>query len=181
MFEPHSIESAPAAAKPMLEGAKQALGFVPNLYANFAESPELLEAYTTIGAIFDRTPLTPTERQIILLTVSFQNNCDYCMAAHSTIAGMQQVDGHIVTALRDGTPLTNPKLEALRTFTAQVVEGRGWVKPADAVALVAAGYPKRTVLDVILAVGMKTLSNYTNHIARTPLDHAFEPRAWTRP
>ncbi len=181
MFDPHSIESAPEAARPILEGAQAALGFVPNLYANFAESPELLEAYTTIGGIFDKTPLTPAERQVILLTVSYQNNCDYCMAAHSTIAAMQKVDGHIVTALREGAPLTNPKLEALRTFTALVVEGRGWVKPADAVALVAAGYPKRTVLDVILGVGMKTLSNYTNHIARTPLDQAFEPQAWTRP
>jgi len=41
-----------------------------------------------------------------------------------------------------------------------------------------AGYDAQQVLEVVLGVGMKTLSNYTNHIAGTELDAAFQHRAW---
>jgi len=180
-FDLHTPESAPEASRPMLEGAQKSLGFVPNLYATFAESPQLLKAYLSISQALDQGTFTPTERQIVLLTTSFANQCDYCMAAHSTIAGMQQVPADVVSALRDGTPLADAKLEALRQFTAKLVEQRGWVDPTDVDAFIAAGYTKAQVLEAILGVGMKTLSNYTNHIAKPALDDAFQPQAWSRP
>ncbi len=88
----HTIESAPEASRPILDKAQKTLGFVPNLYGVLAESPATLEAYVTLGSILDRSAsFTATERQIVLLTASFENGCDYCMAAHSAIAGMQRV------------------------------------------------------------------------------------------
>lgn len=180
-FNIHTPESAPQGSRPILEGAQKALGFVPNLYGTFAESPELLKAYTTVGQIFDQTSFTPTERQIVLLATSAINGCDYCMAAHSTIAGMQSVPADVVAALRDDQPIADPKLEALRQFTTKLVEKRGWADEADVNAFLAAGYTKAQVFEVVLGVGMKTLSNYTNHIAATPLDEAFQPQAWKRP
>jgi len=127
-FQQHSIESAPDGAKPILEGARRALGFVPNLYATMAAAPALLEGYTMLSGVFDKSTLSPTERQIVLLTTSFENDCDYCMAAHTAIAGMQKVPDDIVQALRDGTPIADGKLEALRTFTRRLVQARGWAK-----------------------------------------------------
>ncbi len=180
-FPTHTLESAPATAKPILEGAQKALGFVPNLYATMAEAPALLEAYTTIGGIFDKSDLSATERQVILLTVSFENDCSYCVAAHTTIAGMQKVEADVVTALRDGIALADPKLEALRTYVRRVVEAKGWADAAELQALLDAGYTRQTALEVVLGVGMKTMSNYANHIASTPLDAAFEPAAWEKP
>lgn len=177
-FPIHTLETAPADSRPILAGAKQSLGFVPNLFGAFAEAPALLEAYTALGPIFDRASLSPTERQVVLLSASTTNGCTYCVAAHSTIAAGQKVDAAVIEALRAGAPIADAKLEALRTFTRRVVETRAELEPSDVAAFLAAGYGRAQVLEVILGVGLKTLSNYTNHLVDTPLDAAFEKNAW---
>ena len=177
----HTLETAPAAAMDTLAAAKKGLGFVPNLFAVMAEAPTLLKAYTTLSRFFDETSLSATERQVVLLTVSYVNDCQYCIAAHTVIAGMQKVPTDVVQAVRDGKPIADRKLEALRRFTAAVVNTRGWPTDADAAAFLGAGYGKQQVLEVVLGVGMKTLSNYTNHVAGTPLDQAFVAAAGRKP
>ncbi len=180
-FKTHTIESAPEAWRPTLEKAQETLGFVPNLYGVFAESPAMLEAYTTLGGIFDRSTLTATERQVVLLTVIFENESDYCMAAHSTIAGMQRVPEDVVLALRNGEPIPDARLEALSDLARRMVRERGWVSEGDVQAFLDAGFTRAQLLEVILGIGMKILSNYANHIARTPVDEAFQANAWTPP
>jgi uncharacterized peroxidase-related enzyme len=178
-FTLHTPESAPEASKAMLRNAQQTYGFVPNLFAGMAESPALLEGYLALSAIFDKTALSHTERQIIMMTANRLNGCHYCMAAHSVVAQMQGVAPDVVAALRSGAAIADPKLEALRAFTARVLDSRGWPSEADLAALSGAGYTRQTVLEVVLGLGMKLLSNTTNHIAQTPLDPAFEAQAWS--
>lgn len=177
----HSIESAPSGSRSDLLEVQSQLGFVPNLMGVMANSPAFLKAYRSVATLFDSTSLSPTERQIVLLTVSALNSCDYCMAAHTVIAGMQKVDAQIVEALRKGTPLIDDRLEALRLFAADVVERRGWPSEESTNRFLAAGYDRTQMLEVVLGVGLKTLSNYANHLAGTPLDGAFAKAAWTRP
>ena len=181
-FQVHTLDSAPEGSRPTLTQAQKVMGFIPNLYGVFAESPAMLEAYATLGGIFEKsTSLSATERQVILLSAIFENECDYCMAAHSTIAEMQRVPKEVVEALRQDEPIADPKLQALSAFTRRVVHERGWVPESDAQAFLDAGYNKAQMLEVILGVGMKILSNYTNHIARTPVDEAFQEHTWTAP
>ena len=177
-FTTHTIDSAPQASKPFLQGAKNAYSFVPNLLGNMATAPALLEGYMTLAGIFDKTDLSETERQIILMTNNRLNGCTYCMAAHTTISQMAKVPNDVIQALRDGTPIADPKLEALRTFAAVINETRGWPTDAQVEAFLAAGYTQQTVLEVILGTSLKVMSNYTNHIAETPIDKAFAPNAW---
>ena len=176
----HTTETAPEAARETLAGAKKAYGFLPNLLAVMAEAPALVKAYVTLSRIFEETSLSPSERQTVLLTVSYENDCDYCVAAHSVIAGMQKVPEETVQGIRDGRPLADRKLEAIRRFTAAVVNTRGWPTDADTKAFLSAGYTQSQILEVVLGVGIKTLSNYTNHIAGTPLDMAFAKAAWSK-
>jgi len=178
-FAPHSLETAPEESKPRLQGAQDAFGFVPNLLGVMAEAPALLEGYMTLAGIFDKSNLSETERQIILMTNNRLNGCAYCMAAHTTIAQMAKVPADVVAALRDGSAIADPKLEALRSFTVAVNESRGWPTAAQIDALIAAGYTRQTVLEVILGTSLKVMSNYTNHIANTPIDAAFAPNAWS--
>lgn len=178
----HTIESAPTSSKPILERAKQQLGFVPNLYGVLAESPAALQAYKTIGELYDSlSSFSATERQIVLLTTSYDNECHYCMAAHTTLASMQKVPSDVVQAVRDGEAIDDPRLEALRTFTLKVVRDRGWVSKGDTQAFLDAGFTRAQLLEVTLGVSLKTLSNYVNHVACIPLDDAFKPNAWTSP
>ncbi|TWU23276.1 Carboxymuconolactone decarboxylase family protein [Novipirellula galeiformis] len=177
-FTVHTIETA-GESKPLLEDSQKAYGFVPNLHAVMAESPALLEAYKTINEIFGKTKLSETERQIIAMTNNRLNGCTYCMAAHTSIMQGAKVPEDVITALREGTPIADPKLEALRVYAEKVNVSRGWPEESDIEALLAAGYTKQTVFDVIVGTAYKVLSNYTNHIAQTPLDKPFAKNEWS--
>lgn len=176
-----TLETAPDASKPFLEDKKKAFGFTPNLTAVFANSPAMIEAYGVLAGHFEKTDLTPTERQIVLMTNNRLNGCTYCMAAHTTISQMPQLPADVITALRGGTEIADPKLQALHVFTARLNKARGHLASADVEAFLSAGYTQENILDVILGTGLKTLSNYTNHIAETPVDVAFQSNAWDAP
>lgn len=176
-FKVHGADTAPAKSAEWLQQAKSAFGFVPNLLGTFAEAPATLEGYMTLGRIFDGSSFDATERQVVLLTVSRYNDCHYCVAAHTVIAGMQKVPRNVVDAIRDGRAIGDERLEALRRFTTAVVDKRGQVGDEDIASFEAAGFSRQQVLEVILGVAYKTISNYTNHVAQTPLDDAFAAEA----
>jgi uncharacterized peroxidase-related enzyme len=180
-FTTHTLESAPAAARPLLEAAKAKLGFIPNLYGNLAEAPAALQAYFDLSAHFDQTSFTPVERQVVLLAISTENNCEFCVAAHSVIARqMVKVPSAVVDALRASTPLPDARLQALAAFTRAVVRDRGFVTPAALGAFLKAGFTHRQVIEVVLGVSMKTLSNYVNHLTGTRTNSEFAAEAWKR-
>lgn len=179
-YKTYAVEDAPAGAKDLLAAAKKNYGFVPNLLGTMAEAPSLLKAYMTLSGIFEESSFDASERQVVLLAASRENGCEYCVAAHTVIAGMQKVPADVVAAVRSGGPIGAPRLEALRVFTAAVVGSRGRPSEAQTKAFLAAGYEKRQVLEVVLGVGLKTLSNYTNHIAGTGVDAAFAKAAWSK-
>ncbi len=178
-FPTHTVDTAPEAARPLLKNAKAAYGFVPNLAATMATAPALLEGYVTLAGIFSKTDLSETERQIILMTNNRLNGCAYCMAAHTTISQKAKVPADVIEALRNNTPVADAKLEALRSFAAVVNETRGLPDQEQVDAFLAAGYTPQTVLEVVLGTSLKVLSNYTNHIAGTPVDDAFKANSWT--
>ncbi len=178
-FEVHTKETASTESAELLATAEKAYGFIPNLLGVMAESPATVKAYMTIGQLFDESSFSATERQVVILTASRFNECDYCMAAHSVVAGMQKVPADVIEAIRNDRPVNDRKLEALRVFTTTVIEKRGWSSAADIASFLAEGYTKAQVLEVILGISFKTLSNYVNHVAETPLDDAFSTQAWT--
>jgi len=176
----HSIESAPEKAKSILEDAKKLLGFVPNMYGAMANEPALLEAYvSSYNAFRAQSGFTPIEQEVIFLVVSRENACTYCVAAHSVVADMMsKVPAEITDAIREGRPITDAKLEALSRFTSAMVVSRGNPTESDVSAFKKAGYIERDILSIILAISVKTLSNFANHVFHTPVDAAFARRAW---
>ena len=177
-FRVHDRGSAPEASADPLEDAEEGFGFIPNLLGVMAASPELLEAYLTLSGLFEKSGLDERAQQVVLLTISRNNRCAYCVAAHSAGAKQAGLADDQIQALRDGGSLEDEALEALRAYTQKVFDERGWVSEDDVGALMDSGWERRTALDVVLAFGMKTLSNYTNHVAETPLDDAFSDFRW---
>lgn len=168
----------PAVAE-VLADVKAKTGIIPNLYARMANVPGLLETYRAgYDAFRSGSGLTPAEQETILLTISRVNGCTYCVAVHSALADMAKVPAEITDAIRDGKPLPDPRLDALATFTAAFVETRGLPSTAHIEAFLQAGYTETDILQVLLAVSVKTISNYTNHLFHTPLDELFARRAW---
>lgn len=177
-FRVHTRNSAPEQSVKLLDDAETAYGFVPNLLGVFAASPTVLKGYLQLGQSFDASSLSAVERQVVILAISRFNECHYCVAAHSMIAGKQNVPAQAIEAIRQDQPILDARLEALRKFTTTLVERQGWLADGDLAEFLAAGFNRAQVLEVILGISFKTLSNYVNHIADTPLDDAFARGAW---
>lgn len=172
-YKVHDQTTAPEAVRPLLEQAEKAYGFVPNILGIMASSPPLLEAYMTVSAIFEKTGFSPTEQQVVLLAVSAENECGYCTRAHAAIARMQKVDEAIVKAIQNGDSLPEKRLDVLYRFTRHMVASRGRPDESELETFHEADYGPEQIQDVVLGIGLKTLSNYNNHIAETPVDDAF--------
>jgi alkylhydroperoxidase family enzyme len=179
-FTLHDRNSAAEAAKPLLEESKKAFGQVPNLHAVMAESPELLNGYQVLHGLFLDSSFDADETTVVWQTINVEHACHYCVPAHTGIAKSMKVSDEVNNALRDETPLPTAKLEALRDFTLAMVRQRGELEAAQLDAFYAAGYSQKNVLEVILGLSQKVMSNYTNHLAQTPVDQAFQAFAWEK-
>lgn len=176
-----TIETAPEGAKQVLEAAKTRMGMVPNMYGRMANLAGLLTTYAHgYEAFRAQAGFTPPEQEVVLLVISRDNGCEYCVGAHSMIADrMSKVPPQALEAIRTGKPIADPKLAALAAFTHAVVDKRGNPSPEDAAAFLKAGFTEQHILGIILAISVKTISNYANHVFHTPLDAAFAAFAWT--
>ncbi|KFZ31835.1 carboxymuconolactone decarboxylase [Pseudidiomarina salinarum] len=179
-FTVHDKDSAPSASKELLEASEKDAGMIPNLHGVMAESPELLEAYQTLHKLFLNSSFNNEQKTVVWMAVNVEHKCHYCVPGHTAIAKSMDVSDDIIDALRNEASLPSHELEALRDFTLKVVRSRGQVTDDDLEDFYKAGYSKKNVLEVILAVGQKTISNYTNHIAETPVDEAFEKYRWNK-
>lgn len=179
-FTFHSVETAPEKSKPMLEASVKQMGSVPGLYAVMAESPETFQAYQQLHQFFNASSFDAEELTVVWQTINVEHECQFCVPAHTAIAHSMKVDPAITEALRNKGPLPTTKLQALHDFTLAVVRERGNVTSEQLNAFFAAGYAQKQVLEVILGLSQKVISNYVNRIAKTPVDPLFEQFAWTK-
>jgi uncharacterized peroxidase-related enzyme len=167
---PASVEAAPVAAQPLLNGVKAKLGIVPNLFRLLAVSPAGLEGYLGLSGALGKGSLDARTRERIALAVAEFNGCGYCTSAHAFIgrnmAGLS--DAEIAANRRGGS--TDERAAAAVGFAIKVVEARGQVSDADVAAIRAAGYSDAEVIEIVLHVALNTLTNYVNEVAKTTID-----------
>ena len=177
-FPIHTADDHPDHAAEIIGTVKSKFGFVPSLIGALSESPVAAEAYLSLGQALQNSSFTPEERHVVWFTINTIHECHYCMAAHTGIAKSENISDEIIETARADGVYADPKLQALKVFTTKMVLERGWVQPSDVEELFTAGYTHRTVLDVILAISHKVLSNYTNHVVETPVDAPFAKFEW---
>ncbi|WP_441003090.1 carboxymuconolactone decarboxylase family protein [Pseudocolwellia agarivorans] len=176
----HTIESAPEGSKPLLEGSVKAFGMLPNLHGVLASSPQILEAYQVLHKLFTESSFDAEELTVVWQAINVEHGCNYCVPAHTGIAHSMKVDPALTEALRNQEAMPTAKLQALLDMTLIIVRNRGHVSEEELAAFYAAGYGEQQVLEIILALSQKVISNYSNHIANTPVDAPFKDFAWTK-
>lgn len=176
----HTLETAPEASKPMLEKSKKAYGMVPNLHAVLASAPSTFDAYQKLHELFVNTSFDAEELTVVWQGINVEHGCDYCVPAHTGIAHSMKVDPALTEALRNQEPMPTAKLQALLDMTLTIVRNRGHVSQEELDAFYSAGYGEQQVLEIILGLSQKVISNYTNHIAGTPVDAPFKAFAWSK-
>ena len=179
-FEIYDEKNAPETSRPHLEKSIKAFSMIPNLHGVMAGAPGLLEGYQTLHQLAQQTSFTTEQLTVVWQSINVEHECHYCVPAHTAIAYSQNVDREILEALRNETPLPDSQLEALRTFTLQLTRQRGVVTDAQSKSFAEAGFENRHVLEIILILAQKVMSNYTNHVAETPVDKPFAKFAWEK-
>ncbi|MGD6734831.1 carboxymuconolactone decarboxylase family protein [Photobacterium leiognathi subsp. mandapamensis] len=179
-FTIHTIETAPQSAQPILLNAKKTMGSIPNLIATLAESPQLLKAYTELHQLFTETSFDKEELTVVWQTINVEHECHYCVPAHTLIAHSMKVNPVVIEALRNNDELPTPKLQALKDFTLSLTRKRGNVSEEELQAFYQAGYEHKQVLEIILGLSQKVISNYVNRVAKTPVDPMFQKFSWTK-
>jgi uncharacterized peroxidase-related enzyme len=178
LLPPVTVDTAPEQSRPILQNVQKSFKFIPNLFGVFANSPTMLEGYVGLEKVFSAGTLSPVERQIVLLSASVENRCGYCIAAHSTLLkAFLHVSAEVASAVRSNEPVSDSKLAALIALTKEIVTERGHVSAQVMDNFLAAGYQKNQVLEVLVGVALKTMSNYLDHISPTELDPAFQAEA----
>ncbi|PKF62029.1 carboxymuconolactone decarboxylase [Psychromonas sp. psych-6C06] len=179
-FKRHSVETAPQQSKEILAGAAKQMGAIPGLYSVMAESPETLKAYQQLHQAFTATSFNAEELTVVWQTINVEHECHYCVPAHTAIANSMSVDPLLTDALRNQTAMPSAKLQALHDFTLAMVRERGNVSAEQMKVFFDAGYKQQQVLEIILGLSQKVISNYVNHVADTEVDPMFAPFAWTK-
>ena len=146
----------------LFDNLKKALGFVPNLFATFAHSPTALGTYLTLQNA--KSSLRPREREVINLAVSQVNTCDYCLAAHTALAKMLGLTEVQIAEIRRGGASFDAR------FARAVAEHRGHVLAETTDAFLAAGWTQADLVDAIIIIGDKTISNYLHGVTKVPVD-----------
>jgi len=176
----HSIDTAPEASKPILEASVKSFGMLPGLHGALAESPKALEAYKTLHQLFSESSFNAEELTVVWQTINVEHECHYCVPAHTGIAHMMKVDPALTEALRNQQPMTTDKLQVLHDTTLEIVRNRGHLSDTQAEAFYNAGYSNQQLIEIVLGLAQKVMSNYTNHLANTPVDKAFEKYIWNK-
>ena len=179
-FTIHTIDTAPEESKSLLQESLKQNGMIANLHGVLAESPELYIAYRELNDLFIASSFDAEELTVVWQTINVEHACTYCVPAHTAIANRMKVDPALTEALREQQPMPTAKLQALQNLTLSMVRNRGHVSEEEIEAFFAAGYAQRQLLDIILGLSQKTISNYVNHIAHTPVDKPFQKLAWEK-
>jgi uncharacterized peroxidase-related enzyme len=181
-LKPATLENAPDKSKELLKEAKDNLGFIPNMYKYMAQNPSLLDSYyNSYNSFREQAGFSPTEQEVVFLSISYENSCHYCMSAHSFLAeNASNVPEEVTEAIRNGEEIPDPQLAALSNFTQSMVVNRGRVSEEELETFLDAGYEEEHILGVITAIGVKTFSNYMNHITETPVDDVFAGHSWSK-
>ncbi|WP_421134255.1 carboxymuconolactone decarboxylase family protein [Alteromonas sp. A079] len=177
-FTLHTKETAPEAAKPLIDNSVSAFGMLPNLHAVMAEAPTLLEGYQVLHDLAQKTSFNADELTVVWQTVNVEHACHYCVPAHTGIAKSMKVSDSLIEALRNDETLSDSKLNTLKQTVLAVTRGRGHISEQDVSAFYEAGYGHQQLLEIILILAQKVMSNYTNHVADTPVDAPFKAFDW---
>lgn len=152
----------------LFDNLKKNLGMVPNLYATLAHSEHALGNYLAFQNA--KSSVTGKAREVVNLVVSQVNECEYCLAAHTAIGKMHGLTDAQLLEIRSGTAHFDAKLDALARLVKSIAIGRGHAEPALIDAFFAAGWSKENLVDVIVIIGDKTVTNYLHAVTKVPVD-----------
>jgi AhpD family alkylhydroperoxidase len=166
MFRTHTVESAPAASRPLMEATIAQFGQLAEPVARLAESPEMLGGFLHASHLFESSTLDPLSQEVVVMTIATRNGCRFCITLHTGRLRRLKAEPELIAALRNSESLEDKKLEAIRQFTLRALATTGEVPDEEIEEFLAAGYTTRNALEVMLGIGTYTMATFANRMIR---------------
>jgi AhpD family alkylhydroperoxidase len=172
-FQVPTPQDVSPANQAIFEELKKAFGVVPNLFATFAISETALGTYLALQSA--KTSLSPKEAEVVNLVVSQVNECAYCLAAHTALGKMRGFTDAQILEIRGGRASFDDRFDALAKLVRDIALNRGHPEAANVEAAFEAGYTSANLVDVMVLIGDKTISNYLHGLTQVPIDFPAAP------
>ena len=166
-FPTHELESAPPEARPFLEETRRRFGFIPLASARHATAPAVVEGFALLHGVFEKTSLSPLEREAVALVLASKLDCKLCRDIHRHLARQHGASPELIEALLARRGLADPKLSALAELTERIVDTHGAVPDAELERFFAQGFTPRQALEIVVGVATYTLSIFANRMTRS--------------
>lgn len=166
---PADLDHANDKQKPLFDAVTKKMGQVPNVLKTLGHSPAALDAYLKLSAAQEESSFSAAERELLALAISAENQCSYCVSAHSAISSQLKLDEQTIEAAMSGKA-DDPKMQGALSLAKAITAKKGWVDDETLSEAKAAGLDATSIMDVVLAVAANTLTNYANHLAETDID-----------
>ena len=147
----------------------KSMGMVPNLFATMANAPVALDGYLALKKALSRGRLTDRQREILSLAVGQEDECRYCLSAHTKSSKAAGMSGGDVLKARSGDG-DDPFERTLASFAKTIVHQRGHVPDSDIESARKAGIDDGLMMEVVANVAVNTFTNYANELADTEID-----------
>ncbi|MFC0181957.1 alkylhydroperoxidase AhpD family core domain-containing protein [Pseudarcicella hirudinis] len=168
-------ENATGKNQELFTKVKAKFGGVPNIMRTMAASPAVLDAYLSFNGALSSGSIGGKLGEKLALFIAEKNNCDYCLAAHSTIGkNVVKLDEATILGARQGHT-NDDKTNAALHFAGQLIDKKGLVNDEDVQSVIAAGYTEGEVAEIVAHVSLNIFTNYFNNTAKTVVDFPVAP------
>ncbi|MBT2619467.1 carboxymuconolactone decarboxylase family protein [Chryseobacterium sp. ISL-6] len=147
---------------------EKGIGYVPNLFATFAHSENGLSTY--MGLQNAKSSLKAKEKEVVSLVVSQYNKCLYCLSAHTAVAKLNGFNDEQILEIRKVNISFDSKLSSLANLVQEAVSKKGEISDEAKENFFNEGYTEGNLVDVIIAIGDKTITNYLYAVTKIPVD-----------
>lgn len=168
-IQPVKYENADEKARAVLDTLKKKMGKVINVLGTMAQSSAVVNAYLSMSGALKEGSLDPKMQELLALTVGEENNCDYCVAAHTALGQKAGLNEEQTVEARRGRA-NDEKQQAAITFARKLVKHRGKVTDEDVNLVRNAGFTDGEIGEIVAHVALNLFTNYFNHVADTDVD-----------
>ena len=175
---PETLDALPPDVRERILAVQAKAGFVPNVFLMLAHRPDEFRAFFAYhDALMERVSdtLTQAEKEMVVVAVSAEHGCLYCVVAHGAILRILAKNPLIADqiAVNYQTAEISARQQAMLDFAVHLAARRGVLDDAWQARLQAQGFSLDDIWDIGAIAALFGLSNRLVSMARTPPNEEF--------
>jgi uncharacterized peroxidase-related enzyme len=176
-FSIPDLKDLPEDIRERIEAVQEKSGFVPNVFLVMARRPDEFRAFFAYhDALMERdSGLSKAEREMIVVTTSALNDCQYCVISHGAILRIRAKNPIIAdqVAINDLKADLTDRERAMLDLAKKISVSAGQVTEEDIELAKAAGFSDEDIWDIGAITAFFALSNRMANVSNMRPNEEF--------